>query len=284
MSERIQFDALVERYGAFLLDGYGVLVTEGGALPGAAEALARLERAGRRWLVVSNDASRLPETSVARYRSLGLPVERERLLTSGDLIADHFAQRGLVGQTVVVLGTEDSRRLVTGAGGLLAEPGDRAAAVVVIGDDDGYAFREAIEATLDAAAWRVEHGEPLHLVLPNPDVVFPRGGGHIGLAAGAIALLIEAGLRVRFGPRAPRFTALGKPGATLFAAALARLGGPDKRDVVMVGDQLATDIRGAVAFGIDAVLVGTGLTPLSEAEGDPEARPTWLMDAFAPEA
>jgi HAD superfamily hydrolase (TIGR01450 family) len=276
------FDELLDRYDFFLLDAYGVLVTERGPLPGAREALERIRAAGRRWLILSNDASRLPETSVRRYRAFRLPVEREDLITSGDLIGDHLRRAGLVGKPAAVLGPEDSRRLVAAAGAVLVEPGDPAAEALIVADDDGYDFRTGIEAAMNAAAHRFERGEPLHLLLPNPDVVYPRGGPELGFTAGAVALLIEAGLRVRFGARAPRFQGLGKPHAPLFAAAMARLGEPPKERVAMVGDQLPTDVRGARDYGLDSVLVGTGLTPLEEAGADPALRPTWTLAAFSP--
>lgn len=47
---------------------------------------------------------------------------------------------------------------------------------------------------------------------------------------------------------------VGKPDPRAFAHALERLGA-DKHDVVMVGNSLENDIRGAQAVGIDAVLV-----------------------------
>jgi 2-haloacid dehalogenase len=43
-----------------------------------------------------------------------------------------------------------------------------------------------------------------------------------------------------------------KPDARIFEVALVRLGNPDKRQVLMVGDSLNADIRGANQAGIDA--------------------------------
>lgn len=277
MPEPITIPALLDRYDVFLVDAYGVLVTTSGPLPGAAELLERIDGAGKRWLLLSNDASRLPETTVRRYRGFGLPVDAARVLTSGELLADHFRRHGLVGAPTVVLGPEDSRRMVVAAGGVPVSAVDPAAAVIVVADDEGYPFRPTIEHALTTAVHRVERGEPLHLVLPNPDLIYPKSERAFGVTAGAAALLIEEGLRVRFPRRAPRFHRLGKPHAPIFEAAFARLGGPPPDRVVMIGDQLATDIRGAADFGIDSVLVGTGLTALDEVGPDDPARPTWVV-------
>jgi YjjG family noncanonical pyrimidine nucleotidase len=42
-----------------------------------------------------------------------------------------------------------------------------------------------------------------------------------------------------------------KPDPAIFAAVLARLGGPDRRDVLLIGDSLRSDIAGGVASGLD---------------------------------
>lgn len=275
---RIDPASLLDRYDVVLLDSYGVLVSETGALPGAAEFLARLDDAGRAWMVVSNDASRLPASSVKRYAQRGLPIPAERLLTSGDLIGPHFEAAGLAGQRCVVLGPPDSHALVRQAGGELVEPDAPDLEVLVVCDDSGYPFRDTIETLVGSLYARFAAGEAVALVLPNPDLVYPRGAGAFGLTAGSVAAVLEGALSLRFPADPPRFQALGKPHAPMFERALERLGvGESDRDrVVMLGDQLATDVAGARGMGIDSVLVGTGV-------GDPHAlpddgpRPTWWM-------
>ncbi|MCP5152128.1 MAG: HAD hydrolase-like protein [Ectothiorhodospiraceae bacterium] len=259
-----------------LLDGYGVLVDGSGALPGAAAFLRRLGAVGREHLLLSNDASRLPETTAARYRALGVPIPLDRILTSGMLLVDHFASADLVARPCVALGPEDSRRLVERAGGQLVTPGDDAAEVVVLCDDDGYPFLPTLEAVVSALVRRIDRGDAVHLVLPNPDLTYPKAPGQIGIAAGAAALVVEAALRLRFGDAAPRFTALGKPHPPIFAAARRQLGLGAEARTVMVGDQLATDIAGANAAGIDSVLIGSGLSRLDALPLD-GPRPTWTL-------
>jgi ribonucleotide monophosphatase NagD (HAD superfamily) len=53
--------------------------------------------------------------------------------------------------------------------------------------------------------------------------------------------------------------------------------------MVMVGDQLETDIRGARAFGLDAVLVMTGVTEDVSDAAD-EVRPTYLLPSLSTSA
>ena len=269
-------DALLARYDAFLLDSYGVLVDSERALPGAIAFVERLEHENKAWLVLSNDASRLTATSARRYRRLGLPIDEERILTSGDLLAPHVASRGLQGARGIVLGPDDSCELVRRAGMEVVAYDHPAPDAVFVCDDEGYPFLPAVEQVISTIIARTEAKQPVDLVLPNPDVVYPRSPGRIGITAGSVALVIEAALRLRLSSRCPAFARLGKPHRPMFDEAVARLRLDDRHRTVMLGDQIATDIAGACAFGIDSVLLGTGLTD-TRAELGEGPHPTWLL-------
>ncbi|WP_201244144.1 HAD-IA family hydrolase [Halochromatium salexigens] len=109
-----------------------------------------------------------------------------------------------------------------------------------------------------------------------PDLVYPVAPGRIGLTAGALAAMLEAIIRERWPDQGIGFVRLGKPAPALFKIARRQLG---VTRLVMLGDQLATDIAGARAAGIDAVLVGTGLTPASGRAGT-AVRPTWVLPSL----
>ncbi len=280
----VTVDQLIARYDLFLLDAYGVLVTTGGALPGAARFLQRLRAAGKPYLLVTNDASRSPETSLRRYRGFGLELELDGILTSGMLLADYYASAGLVGARTIVLGTGDSVDYVARAGGVPVAPNDDSASVVVVADDDGFRFLDTLNDVVSVLLRRLGRGASTQLVLPNPDLIYPRGPESFGITAGAIAVMLEAIVQLRDPARLQRFVALGKPNAAIFEAAARRHPGIDRRRVVMLGDQLGTDILGANRFGIDSVLVETGVAGRSErTEGATDeasqdfARPTFRL-------
>ena len=266
---------VLDRYDAVLLDAFGVLVDGTSALPGAADLLAELGRRRMPYLVVTNDASRLPETASARFRGFGLDIAAGDVLTSGQLIAPYIAERGLEGARCLVLGTDDSRRYVTDAGGLLAaiDP-DGEVDLVAVCDDEGYPFLDGVNATVSVLFRAFDAGREVHLCLPNPDLVFPAGGGRFGFTSGAIALLFEAALARRYG-RPIEFDRLGKPHRPLFDAAAARLG---TRRILMIGDQLETDIAGARGAGLDAALLVTGVSRWQPGAAEGDRGPTWLLD------
>ncbi|MEJ2552602.1 MAG: HAD-IA family hydrolase [Gammaproteobacteria bacterium] len=268
---------LIERYSVLLLDAYGVLVHGGGALPGAATFVERLKRSGKPYFILTNDAAKLPATAAARYRSFGLDIEPERIISAGILLKDYFAAQGLAGKRCQVLGPADSVRYVEMAGGEAVTPGEDFD-VLVVADESGFPFLETVDTVLSSLFARIDRHLPPELILVNPDLIFPTAAAGFGLAAGSIALILEAALHLRYPDRNElRFTRLGKPHPWAFEAALQRVG---SRDMVMIGDQLETDIRGANAFGIDSALVTGGVSgaALTLSPGGP--RPRYVVESL----
>ena len=270
---------LLDRYDGVLLDAYGVLVDDRGVLPGTAALLAELDRRGTPFAIVTNDASRSPATYAARFAAQGIALAPGRVVTSGSLLPGYFRDRGLAGARTCVLGTPDAFAYVREGGGVpvALEPGMAIEALAVC-DDGGTPFVPGIELAFSAVVRAVEAGRPPALVLPNPDLIYPRGGDEYGFTAGAMALLIEVALGRRFPGRGLAFDRLGKPAPHLFTEARRRLG-VDR--VVMIGDQLETDIAGARAAGIDAALLAgvSRWTPTSPASG---VAPRYLLATIEP--
>lgn len=276
----IRIEELLERYDAFLVDAYGVLVDSTRVYPTAARFLHRLRDANKRFLILSNDASKLPSTAAERYQRFGLPIDECDLLTSGTLVGPYLLANDLAARPSIVLGPHETRHFILNVGSTITRIDDPDAEVVVVFDDGGFPFLPAIEAVLSNLIKRIDRNLPVHLVLPNPDYVYPKAPGQMGLAAGSVASLIEQALQHRFGDAAPQFVRLGKPHLPIFTAGMEQLAVADPRRVVMIGDQLQTDILGAQEAGIDSVLVGTGVSALVRNFGG-NPRPTWVIDAVS---
>lgn len=280
----IDLDALLERYEVALVDAYGVLVNASGAMPGAAEILAALRRHRRPFFIVTNDSSRLPATHEARFARFGLDIAADQIITSGTLLAPYFAAHGLRDARCAVLGPDDARVYVADAGGVVVAPAvDAECDAVVVCDEDGYPFLDTVDDTLSMLYRHYDRGRDVALILPNPDIVYPKAAGAFGYTSGGVALLLEAGLARRYPGRGLAFTRLGKPHRPIFDEARRRAG---TDSLIMIGDQLETDIAGALAAGIDAALVDTGIArwpdDASDAADDaagaaPSVRPTYIL-------
>lgn len=274
---RTSIGGLIERYDLILFDAYGVLVHATGAMPGAPDTIARLNRAEKPFAVLTNDASKLPESAARRYQGFGIDITADRILSSGVLLREYFERHQLHGCDCVVLGTTDSVRFVEQAGGTVV-PAGSAFDVLVIGDENGYDFVATVDAALTALFHAIDNGNCVRLVLPNPDLIFPHGENRFGIAAGSIALMIEAALRRRYPGRTDLvFDRLGKPQPDLYESAMRRY---ETRNAVMIGDQLETDIAGALSCGIHCALIATGVAVVNSATSATSIRPTYWMPSL----
>lgn len=269
---------LLEAHAGVLLDAFGVLVDGSGALPGARALLAELARRDTPYAIVSNDASRSRETFARQFAAFGMTVPAERFVTSGSLLPDYFRERGLAGARTCVLGPEDSRDFVRAGGGVPVALADGMELdAVAVCDDAGFPFLEGMEQALSAIVRAVEAGRRIALVVPNPDLIYPKAPGELGFTAGAMARLLELGLERRLPHAGLAFDRLGKPAPHLFTAAARRLGLAVDR-LVMIGDQLETDIAGAAAAGMTSALV----TGVSRWEPASRIAPGYLLATIEP--
>jgi HAD superfamily hydrolase (TIGR01450 family) len=264
---------LIARYPVILFDSFGVLASSNAVLPGAVELIANLNSIAKTYFVLTNDASALPESRSENYAKLALNIKPEQIITSGGLLSRYFADEHLQGLRCVILGPEDSVRYVQIAGGEVVPIGADFDAVV-IGDQSGFPFLETMDQVMTDLFRKTDNGENVRLILPNPDLIYPDGDG-FGFASASIAMLLESALKLRYPERDDlHFIRLGKPHEAIFAEALRRSG---TRDMVMIGDQLETDIKGANDFGLDSVLVGTGIAALDLSWAPESMRPTYTL-------
>jgi HAD superfamily hydrolase (TIGR01450 family) len=277
----IRTSDLLDRYDGILLDLYGVLVDASGLLPGARDFIAELERQRKPFAFVSNDASRSTQTYVERFGTWGVRVTPDRFITSGSLLPAYFAANHLAGARVAVLGTSDSEAYVREGGGTIVpvRAGMELDALVVA-DDAGFAFLDGLEFSLSAVVRAIEAGRRPALVLPNPDLVYPKAPGELGFTAGTMALMIEAALARRFPGANLVFDRLGKPEPHLFTAAAKQLALAHDR-LVMIGDQLETDIAGANAAGVPSALLAGSISRWTDNQTS-GATPSFLLAKLWP--
>jgi len=272
-------DEVLERHRVPLFDAYGVLVDASGARRGAVERIAGLRAQKRPFFVLTNDGSRLPDTCEARYRSLGLDIGRDDIISTAGLLAGYYAQHALAGARTMMLGPGDARRAVLeGQGVIIPTAPDAALDVLVIADEAFQPFMQQCDDALSALVRSIDAGRTPRLVLLNPDLIYPRGASGFGFTAGSVAAMFEGALRIRYRQSAPSFARLGKPFAAPYEEAVRRAG---TRDLVMIGDQLDTDIAGAKRFGIASALIlgGVGSDPRELELADHE-HPDYLLDAL----
>lgn len=227
-----------------LLDLDGVVWIDGQVLPGVPGALARVRAQGVPVLFLTNDPRSSREQYAAQLTRVGIPSSPEEVLTSSRAAAQLVAAREPPGAGVLVVGSPALHAEASEAG-LCPISAERPAAaqVVLLGGHESFTYAHLAAITRAAHAGAQLYATSREPTFPGPDGPRP--------ATGALLAAVEA---------ATGRTAVvaGKPEPGMFLAARRLL--PDRRRLLMVGDRLDTDVTGAQAAGIPAVLVLTGST------------------------
>ena len=235
-------EAVSAGYDAIFCDVWGVVHDGEKKSPSAEAALLAAKRAGRKVILLTN--SPRPNDGVAAQLDT-LDVTREAydgIVTSGD---ETRVLISAAGTKLFHLGPARDRDLFVGLPiELVAE--DEAEAVIATG-----LFNDEAETPADYADLLARlNARKLPMICANPDIVVHRGERLIW-CAGALARDYAAlGGEVRMA---------GKPYAAIYAVAADVAGVTDPRRVLCIGDGLNTDIRGAVNYGADALLVVGGI-------------------------
>jgi HAD superfamily hydrolase (TIGR01459 family) len=242
---------LADAYDGFIVDLWGVVHDGVRPYPGVIDALAALRAAGKRVVFLSN-APRRAAAVAESLAAMGIaPGTYDGVVTSGEVVRSALITRtdadfAELGTRFVHLGPVRDRNLFEGLDLAEVNTPDDAEFLLNTGPDD-------LAAQDDPALFDVLLAESLKAGLPmvcaNPDLEVIRDGRRI-ICAGLLAQRYEAwGGRVIW---------RGKPDPAVYAPTLALLGTARDRTIAF-GDSLRTDIAGAKAAGIAAVLVLTGI-------------------------
>jgi HAD superfamily hydrolase (TIGR01458 family) len=228
---------------AFLLDLDGTLYTDAGPVAGGPATLAALRARGIAFRCVTNTTSRSRTGLVERLRGYGYHIRPEEVVTPASAALAVCRARGVrrVSAHLPAAALEDLGELE-----LSAEDKPVPQAVIVGDLAEAWSF-----ARLQQAFTHLLGGA--ELIALSKDRYFQRQGT-LTLDAGPFV----AALEYASGKTA---TVVGKPSREFYRAAVASLALPaavEPRDIVMVGDDLWSDIAGAQQAGLTAWLVRTG--------------------------
>jgi HAD superfamily hydrolase (TIGR01450 family) len=264
-----------------LVDLDGVLYRGADPVPGVAALLATRAAQGDDVVYVTNNSMWHHAEYVDRIRSMGAPVEADRIVSSPRATALYLADHEPSIRHVLTVGARGLERELEDAGFRVTPAGDAAEKIKgggAEGTDGGNGWDaadrpDAIVVGLDpqidylrlaVAADCVRAGS--RFFATNRDPVYPTERA-IRPGAGAIVAAVEATTGVT-----P--VSIGKPEPFLLEEA-ARAVGRDPSEAIMVGDGLGTDIAAARAVGARSVLMLTGVTTRETVDAvPPEERPT----------
>ncbi|MGH3876763.1 MAG: HAD-IIA family hydrolase [Actinophytocola sp.] len=246
---------LLDRYDAFLFDLDGTVYRGEHAIDGAAEAVEAVR--GRTVRFVTNNASRGPDEVAAHLTEIGIRAASDEVSTSAQAAAAVLAEKVAEKSTVLVVGSPALEREVELVGLTATRTADDDVTAVVQGLSKQTNWQDLAEATVAlnrGMLWVACNVDP---TLPTERGMLPGNGSFV------------AALRTATG-REP--IVAGKPATPLMDQAVRAA---HATHALAIGDRLDTDIAGAVAAGLDSLLVFTGVTTPAELLAS-DIKPTYL--------
>lgn len=247
----------MKEYKGYLIDLDGTLYRGDQVIPGALEFVSWLSENKIPYLFLTNNSTRSPKWVAEKLRRFGFPAEAEQVYTSSLACARYLEEKEEV-KSVYIVGEEGLYQAITDAGFVLT---DNQPDAVVVGLDRAFTYEKMKKAFLGIQAGALFIGTNADRALPTEDGLWP-GSGSLAMGIAAAA------------GRNPRF--IGKPEPVMMRYALEKLG-CKKEEVLVIGDNLQTDILAGVRGGMDTLLVYTGITTPEMAKRS-EIQATYAVD------
>lgn len=257
------FKEVISQYKVVFFDAFGVIKTYKGLVPGIDHTFDFLQKEKIEFFIVTNDASRSPAQLAERYCEMGLEaITQDRIISSG-MLAKEYIDLKVDGGIVAYLGTSDSAHYLESSGihtlpiGKIKQSNVEDVNALVFLDDEGFNWCRDLNRTVNLLRKRT-----IPSIVANTDDAYPLNKSEVCIAVGSLATMIENIV-------GKEFIRFGKPDSQMFMFAYDLVRGNQalsKKDIVMVGDTLHTDILGGNKFGLDTVLVLSGNTLPIDAE------------------
>jgi HAD superfamily hydrolase (TIGR01450 family) len=273
------FKDIVDQYKVIFFDAFGVIKNYRGLVPGMDKTFAYLEQQKKKYYIVTNDASRSPIQLADSFHKIGLPAVKYNNIISSGMLAKEYLDLKVHDGIVAYLGTSNSAHYIE-TSGLHTLPVsniddtniDQVNALVLL-DDEGFNWFYDLNKAVNLLRRR-----NIPVIVANTDLAYPLSSSDVAIAIGGIASMLENIL-------GKKFIRFGKPDSQMFMFAydlVREKMSIGKKDILMVGDTLHTDILGGNKFGLDTVLVFTGNTLAADAETRITATgivPTYICDS-----
>lgn len=232
----------MKKYAGYMIDLDGTIYRGKEKIPAAKRFIERLQEHDIPFLFVTNNSTQTPIKVVENLaNNFDIHVKEENVYTSALATADYIADLDKDKRSVYVIGELGLKQAILDKGFRFEETNPD---YVVVGLDYDVTYHKFELATLAIKRGAKFIGTNADTNLPNERGLVP--------GAGSVIALVECSTQ-------QKATYIGKPETIIMEKALERLGLP-KDEVVMVGDNYMTDIKAGINFGIDTMLVYTGVS------------------------
>lgn len=208
-------------------------------IPEAVHFIHRMQQQGIEPYYITNNASMSRVQLREKLAGFGILTTEDFIYTSGMAVA-HYVKRDMPHANVFVIGTDALRSELEGAGLQLVE---QSADAVVMGIDKDITYTKLATACLEVRAGA-------KLIATNPDHAFPSHQGFLP-GNGAFVKLVEFSTETEA-------TFCGKP-SPIMLELIQQQTGSAKEEMVLIGDNMKTDLQAGIDFGMDTIHVNSGV-------------------------
>lgn len=239
--ENLDLTALREKK-AFLCDMDGVIYHGNSLIPHVDRFVRWLEREGKDYLFLTNGSGKSPRELSEKLARMGLSVSEDHFYTSALATASFLAGQ-CPGGTAYVIGEPGLVNAMYEAGfSMNSHDPD----YVVFGKSGSLSYAE-----IERAVTLINRGAKL--IGTNPDLTDPSENGFVPACRALIAPIeLTTGKKAYY---------IGKPNPLMMRHGLKKLN-CSRRDAVIIGDRMDTDIIAGIESELDTVLVLSGVSSM----------------------
>ncbi len=245
----------------WLLDMDGTIYLENELIDGALAFLQRIRESGGRYVFISNNSSKSVADYVQKVNAMGIEADEDSFFISSQSTA-LYLQRNHPGAKVYVMGTKsllcELRR--HGIDAVTENTGD--IDVVLLGYDTELHYQKLVDIC------NIMQEDTVYLAT-NPDFVCPAKNGYLP-DCGAMAVMLDYAVH-----RKPKF--IGKPEPYMIEDVLNKFHF-DKKNAIIVGDRLYTDIASGKNAGVDCICVLSGEATMEDIQNF-DCKPDYIVNS-----
>lgn len=248
-------------YDNLILDLDGTVYIDGVPIGPVVEKLNALADTGVNLWVITNNTSVGKEQYRSKLESLGLHIDRQRLVTPMDVTGVYLREKYGPSPRGYLLGTEEFLRELQSEWGVTHD--EYNPAFVLVTFDQTLTYQKLRRACEHITRGTVYYATNLDIFCPTHQGPIPDTGSLIEL------IQTVTGIRV-----AEHF---GKPSRHLVDFLRAKM--PNLKRVLLAGDRLYTDIEFGTQLGVDTLLVFSGDSTRQDLE-IAKVKPTYTADTL----
>jgi len=250
-------------YQLYLLDMDGTLYLDHTLFEGSIEFLNQVKAQGNKYLFLTNNSSKSVQDYIRKLKTMGIDSTLDDFYTSS-MASAYYLKKHHKNQVVYVAGTKSLIEELVREGIEVRVSLSDDIQVILLGYDTELTYRKLEELSLLLTK------TDLPYLATNPDIVCPTSFGFVPDCGSMADMLYNAtGKRPYF---------IGKPNPLMIELAIKKAVIP-KKNTLLIGDRIYTDIQSGINAKIDTALVLSGETTKEVLEQS-IVKPTYVFDSI----